>query len=193
MKTNFKKCLVVVMMLGTLMNYANEKKNTTYVVDGKKVKVEFNTVKKGNTLTIKDSHDVVIYSQDIEKSGNYAKIFDLSKLVKGEYTAELEKDFEIIVKNFSILEGKVSFKEEKTIFKPVIRTENNLVLISKIDFNKEPLKVALYYNGDVIFSETIKDNSQVLNRIYKLSEEEKGNYSVVINSNKRSYVQDFNF
>ncbi|WP_439129820.1 hypothetical protein [Polaribacter sp.] len=193
MKTNFKKCLVVVMMLGTLMNYANEKKNTAYVVDGKKVKVEFNTVKKGNTLTIKDSHDVVIYSQDIEKSGNYAKIFDLSKLVKGDYTAELEKDFEIIVKNFSILEGKVSFKEEKTIFKPVIRTENNLVLISKIDFNKEPLKVALYYKGDVIFSETFKDDSQVLNRVYRLSEKEKGNYSVVINSNERSYVQNFNF
>ena len=190
---NLKKCLVVVMMLGTLMNYANDKKNTTYVVEGKKVKVEFNTVKKGNTLTIRDSHDVVIYSQEIENSGNYSKTFDLSKLIIGDYTAELEKDYEVIIKSFTILEGKVAFKEEKTIFKPVIRTEKNKVLISKIDFNKEPLKVALYYNGDVIYSETVEDNSKILNRVYRLSEEEKGNYTVVINTNERSYIQNFNF
>ena len=182
------------MMLGTLMNYANDKKNTTTnIVYGKRVKVEFNAVKKGNKLTIKDSHNVIIYSQEIENSGKYSKVFDLSKLIKGDYTAELEKDYEIIVKSFSILDGKVSFKEEKNIYKPVIRTEKNRVLISKIDFNKEPLKVALYYNGDVIFSETVKDNSKILNRVYRLSEEEKGNYTVVINTNERSYIQNFNF
>jgi len=181
------------MMLGTLINYANDKKNTTYVVEGKKVKVEFNAVKKGNKLTIKDSHDVIIFSQEIENSGNYSKIFNLSNLLKGDYTAELEKDFEIIIKNFSVLEGKVSFNGEKRVFKPVIRTEKNKILISKIDFNKEPLKVALYFNGEVIYSETVKDNSNVLNRVYKLSKEERGNYTVVINTNDRNYVQNFNF
>ncbi len=190
---NLKKCLVVVMMLGTLINYANDKKNTTYVVEGKKVKVEFNAVKKGNKLTIRDSYDVIIFSQEIENSGNYSKIFNLSNLLKGDYTAELEKDFEIVIKNFSVLEGKVSFNGEKRVFKPVIRTEKNKVLISKIDFNKEPLKVALYFNGEVIYSETVKDNSNVLNRVYKLSKEERGNYTVVINTNDRNYVQNFNF
>ena len=192
MKTIFKKYLVVTfMMLVTSINYANE--NTAVkIVDGKKVRIEFETVKKGHTLSIKDKNGTVIYSQEIENSGTYSKVLDLSKLEKGNYTTELEKDFEIIIKPFTVLDGQVSFDEEKTIFKPVIRTENNLVLISKLAFDNQPLKIAIYYNDEVIFSETVKDEKNLLKRVYKLSKEEKGDYKVVINSNNRSYIKDFN-
>ena len=192
MKTIFKKYLVVTfMMLVTSINYANE--NTAVkIVDGKKVRIEFETVKKGHTLSIKDKNGTVIYSQEIENSGTYSKVLDLSKLEKGNYTTELEKDFEIVIKPFTVLDGQVSFDEEKTIFKPVIRTEDNLVLISKLAFDKQPLKIAIYYNDEVIFSETVKDEKNLLKRVYKLSKEEKGDYKVVINSNNRSYIKDFN-
>ena len=192
MKTIFKKHLVVTfMMLVTSINYANE--NTAVkIVDGKKVRIEFETVKKGHTLSIKDKNGTVIYSQEIENSGTYSKVLDLSKLEKGNYTTELEKDFEIVIKPFTVLDGQVSFDEEKTIFKPVIRTEDNLVLISKLAFDKQPLKIAIYYNDEVIFSETVTDEKNILKRIYKLSKEEKGDYKVVINSNNRSYIKDFN-
>ena len=143
MKSTIKKYLVVVMMLGTLINYANENKNSLNTIDGRRVKVEFKTVKKGHTLSIKDESGIVMYSQEIIKSGNYSQIFDLSKLQKGNYTTELEKDFEITIKSFSVLDGQILFKDEKTIFKPVIRIKDNLILISKINFEKEPLKVVL--------------------------------------------------
>ena len=192
MKTTIKKYLVViVMMLVTSINYAN--KNTAVkIVDGKKVRIEFESVKKGHTLSVKDKNGTVIYSQEIENSGTYSKVLDLSKLEKGNYTTELEKDFEIVIKPFTVLDGQVSFDEEKTIFKPVIRTEDNLVLISKLAFDKQPLKIAIYYNDEVIFSETVKDEKNLLKRVYKLSKEEKGDYKVVINSNNRSYIKDFN-
>ena len=192
MKTTIKKYLVViVMMLVTSINYAN--KNTAVkIVDGKKVRIEFESVKKGHTLSVKDKNGTVIYSQEIENSGTYSKVLDLSKLEKGNYTTELEKDFEIIIKPFTVLDGQVSFDEEKTIFKPVIRTENNLVLISKLAFDNQPLKIAIYYNDEVIFSETVTDEKNLLKRVYKLSKEEKGDYKVVINSNNRSYIKDFN-
>ena len=192
MKTTIKKYLVViVMMLVTSINYAN--KNTAVkIVDGKKVRIEFESVKKGHTLSVKDKNGTVIYSQEIENSGTYSKVLDLSKLEKGNYTTELEKDFEIIIKPFTVLDGQVSFDEEKTIFKPVIRAENNLVLISKLAFDNQPLKIAIYYNDEVIFSETVKDEKNLLKRVYKLSKEEKGDYKVIINSNNRSYIKDFN-
>ena len=192
MKTTIKKYLVViVMMLVTSINYAN--KNTAVkIVDGKKVRIEFESVKKGHTLSVKDKNGTVIYSQEIENSGTYSKVLDLSKLEKGNYTTELEKDFEIVIKPFTVLDGQVSFDEEKTIFKPVIRTEDNLVLISKLAFDKQPLKIAIYYNDEVIFSETVTDEKNLLKRVYKLSKEEKGDYKVVINSNNRSYIKDFN-
>ncbi|MFK8059616.1 MAG: hypothetical protein AB8B78_05935 [Polaribacter sp.] len=190
MKTTIKKYLVVVLMLGTLVNYANEV--SINLVEGKRVRVEYKAVKKGHTLSIKDENGVIIYKKEIEKSGTFSKIFDLSQLKKGNYTTELEKDFEIIIKDFTVLDGKVSFKGEKTIFKPVVRTENNLILISKIAFDKEPLKISLYYKDEIIFSETVTDKDNLFKRVYKVSKQEKGDYRVVLNTNKRSFIKDFN-
>ncbi|AUC86719.1 hypothetical protein CW731_11740 [Polaribacter sp. ALD11] len=190
MKTIIKKYLVVVMMFGTLINYATE--NNTNLIKSKKVRVAFETVKKGQTISIKNKNGAIIYSQEIENSGTYSQIFDLSKIEEGNYTTELEKDYEIIIKTFTVLNREVTFKEEKTIFKPVIRIENNLILISKIDFDKEPLKVKLYYKNEVIHSETVVSSTSILKRVYRVSKELKGDYRVVIYSNNRYYAQDFN-
>ena len=193
MKSTIKKYLVVVMMLGTLINYANENKNSLNTIDGRRVKVEFKTVKKGHTLSIKDESGIVMYSQEIIKPGNYSQIFDLSKLQKGNYTTELEKDFEITIKSFSVLDGQILFKDEKTIFKPVVRIKDNLILISKMNFEKEPLKVVLYYNDEIILSENTTDSSDIINRVYRLSKNIKGNYKVIVNTDNRAYKKDFNF
>jgi hypothetical protein len=193
MKTTIKKYLVVVMMLGTLINYANENKNSLNTIDGRRVKVEFKTVKKGHTLSIKDESGIVMYSQEIIKPGNYSQIFDLSKLQKGNYTTELEKDFEITIKSFSVLDGQILFKDEKTIFKPVVRIKDNLILISKMNFEKEPLKVVLYYNDEIILSENTTDSSDIINRVYRLSKKIKGNYKVIVKTDNRTYKKDFNF
>jgi hypothetical protein len=192
MKATIKKYLVVVMMLGTLLNYANENENSFSTIDGKRIKVEFKTVKKGHTLSIKDESGIVMYSQEIKKSGAYSQIFDLSKLQKGNYTTELEKDFEITIKYFSVLDGQISFKNEKTIFKPVIRIEDNLILISKMNFEKEPLKIVLYYNDEIILSENTSDTGDIINRVYRLSSKIRGNYRVIVNTENRAYSKDFN-
>jgi hypothetical protein len=192
MKTTIKKYLVIVMMLGTFINYANENKNSFNITDGKRVKVEFKIVKKGHTLSIKDESGTIMYSQEIKKSGTYSQIFDLSKLEKGNYTTELEKDFEIIIKYFSVLDGKISFKDEKTIFKPVIRIKDNLILISKMNFEKEPLKIVLYYNDEIILSENTTDSGDIINRVYRVSKKIRGDYKVIVNTDNRSYKKDFN-
>ncbi|MDX6745696.1 DUF3244 domain-containing protein [Polaribacter sp. PL03] len=192
MKTTIKKYLAVaIIMFVTFTNYANEKNTTIKVIEGKKVRIEFGAVKKGHTLSIKDKNGTVIYSQEIKNSGTYSKILDLSKLEKGNYTTELEKDFEIVIKPFTVLDGQVSFNTEKTIFKPVIRTEDNIVYISRISFDKAALNVSIYYNDELIFSETAKDEKTLLNRVYKLSKEEIGNYKVVVNSNNKYYSKSF--
>ena len=79
---------------------------------------------------------------------------------------------------------------EKIIFKPVVRNEKNMVMISKITFDAKPLEVMLYYNNEIIYSEVLKSNT-IVNRIYKLDEEVKGNYTIVIRNNGRSYISEF--
>ncbi|TMM30689.1 hypothetical protein FDT66_07975 [Polaribacter aestuariivivens] len=192
MKT-IKKYLVVALMFGTLLGYANENNTPVKTIDVKRVKVEFNAVKKGNTLTIKQENGVTLYTSKITEAGTFSKTFDFSALASGSYIAELEKDFEIIKKSFKVENGTVLFSEKnETEFKPVIRTENELVLISKISFNNNPLQVTLLYKNEVIYSETIKETEAILNRVYRLSKEEKGDYKVIIHDNYRTYIQDFN-
>ncbi|MCG1034901.1 hypothetical protein [Polaribacter sargassicola] len=185
MKTTIKKNLTVLLMFIALIGYANNN------VDDN-VKIVFKSVKKGQALTIKDEQGLVVYKEKIKNSGNYSQTFDFSNLEDGLYTTQLEKDFESVVRKFEVKNGKASFLDtnKNKIFKPVIRTEENLVLISKIAFSKAPLYISLYYKGNLIHSETVKGN-EVVNRVYKLSEKEKGDYQVVINTDNKVYNKDF--
>ena len=192
MKTTLKRYLIVALMFGTLINYATEKNNTSNIADGKKVKVEFTAVKKGQVLSIKDANGSIVYKDIIENSGNYSKIFDITILKNGRYTTELEKNFEIIIKPFFVENGLVTFltQNTKTIFKPIIRTAENLVFISKMSFDNAPIKITLYYEGAIIYSETIKEEKE-LERVFRLLKTKKGAYRVAINSKKRGYSKNF--
>jgi hypothetical protein len=192
MKTIFKKYFIVVLMFGTFINYATEKNNAINTIDGKKVKVEFTAVRKGQVLSIKNANNIVMYSDVIEMAGNYARTFDLTNLENGKYTAELEKDFETIIKPFLVANGLVTFtpEENKTIFKPVIRIQDNLLLISKISLENQPVKITLYYKDAVIYTETAK-NAKILNRAFRLLQNKKGNYTVAISADNKNYSKNF--
>ena len=192
MKTNKKLVLVVVFMFGTLFNYANNDKNFNKIVNTTKVEVAFKNAKTGNQLTIKDENGTQLHSEIVSKKGDLNKFFDLSSLEDGKYTVELNKDYEIIVKTLEVKGNKVIFNKDskKTIFKPVIRNKENVLMISKIAFDKKPIKIALYYNDEIIYSETL-ESTAILNRIYKLDTKEEGDYKAIIYNNNRSYVHSF--
>lgn len=192
MKTIKRNLLVVVFMLGTLVNYANEKKDFNFIKNSKKVRVEFNNVKIGHSLIIKDNSGYILYEEDINKKGQLTKFFDFSSLKDGHYIIELNKDFEILTKPFFIKSKKVIFDKtsEELIFKPVIRTKENLVYLSKISFDEKPLKVTISYKDSEIYSETI-DAKNLINRVYKLNKSEKGNYRLDIKTNGRLYSKNF--
>ena len=192
MKTIKRKILVVVFMLVTLFNYANNKNDFNETVNADKVKVVFENVKKGQQLIIKDENGLQLHSETISEQGELTKFFDFSPLNDGLYTIELNKEFVVVIKSVEIKGKKAIFIKdaEKVIFKPVIRNIENLVLISKINFDKKPVKIALYFNGEVIFSETVKDEN-LLNRAYRLENEIKGDYKVIVSSNDKSYTNEF--
>ena len=191
MKTTIKKYLVAVTFLLSLISYATEK-NISSTIEGRKVKVEFTGVKKGQVLFIKNANSIVIYSDIIEMSGNYARTFDLTVLENGVYTTELDKKFETIIKPFLVQNRQVTFlpEENKTIFKPVIRIQDNLILISKMSLENQPIKIRLYYKGEVIYTEIAKD-TKILNRALRLLKNKKGNYTVSINADNKNYSETF--
>lgn len=186
-----KTILVAGLMLGTFSNYANNSESEI-LANANNVKVIFNEVKKGQKLTVKDINGVVLYAEDVTKNGKLIKTFDFSLLNNGDYSLELEKDFQIEVKSIKIENHKVVISDDnkQVILKPVIRTENNLLMVTKVAFDKKPIQVELYYNSEIILSETIEGDS-ILNRVYKLDQKEKGDYKVIVKNNGRSYSNQF--
>ncbi|WP_339661269.1 hypothetical protein [uncultured Polaribacter sp.] len=194
MKTIKNRVLVVVFMLVTLCNYANNVKDFNEIVNAKKVKVVFDNVKKGQQLTVKDNNGTELHSESVKSEGELIKFFDLSSLNDGIYTIELNKYFTVAVKILEVKNKNVVIVEdsEKVIFKPIIKNKEDLVLISKIDFDKKPLKVAIFFNGSVIFSETIKGEI-ILQRAYRLDKNIKGDYKVVVYCEDDNYTNEFTF
>jgi hypothetical protein len=133
-----------------------------------------------------------LYSETISKNGNLSKILDVTSLDEGDYVVEMDKDYEIVIKKFQVSPNQVILvsDEEKIIFKPVIRNQENMVMVSKIEFEAEPTQIAIYFENEVIFSETVKATT-ILNRVYRLDLEKKGAYTVVVYNQDRKYSNSF--
>lgn len=183
----------MVALFATVTGFANEVK-VLVKKDSKKTALVLNDVKKGNQISIKDNNGLVLYKELVETSGVYKKGFDLNALPDGGYFFEVEKDLEIKTIPFTVSANEVVFNkdEEATFFKPYLRQEKDLVFVTKLSPKHELVKISVYANHNenfqLVHSEAIVD-AKILERIYKL---EKGNYKIVINSNKKEYTTFIN-
>ncbi|MFT4780897.1 MAG: hypothetical protein ACJAZK_003074 [Psychroserpens sp.] len=185
-----KTILLVVILLTTVIGYANEK---VIDVSLKGITIlKFSNVKKGHQYKIIDDKGTILFTEKIKRNGTFVKRFDFTALNNGSYILELDKDFEIIITPFIIQSNNVVFleKNEKVIFKPVVRTENNQLLISHMSLEEQPLKIELYYNGERIFKDQLVGD-KILNKIYKLSSQKKGSYYLSMTSGGRSFIKSF--
>lgn len=184
MKTLIKNILVAVVLLGTSNSYANEVLNSVPT---------FNKVNKGDQISVTDAFGEVIYSGLVNYNGNLTNLFDFSQLKDGTYTIEINKDFEIEITSVMVKNHIVTYVSDadQKIYKPVFRTEDSTVIISKIALDSSDMKVEFYYDNELIYSEMVNDRSDILNRVYKLDENLPGEYTAVIESNGRVYIENF--
>ncbi|MDN3491680.1 hypothetical protein [Winogradskyella bathintestinalis] len=185
MKTVIKSILILAVMFGTFTSYANN------VME---VPPTFNFVKKGNQISVTDATGEVIYSGEINYNGNLTTLFDFSQLKNGQYTVEITKGFEIEINTIEVKEHIVSYihANKKTIYKPVVRNVNGKILISKLAINTNEMDVELYFEGDIIHTEKVTEKERnTLNRIYKLDQSRRGNYTTIIKSDDRVFVTSF--
>ncbi|WP_299121007.1 hypothetical protein [uncultured Winogradskyella sp.] len=183
MKTLFKNILVLVVMSVTFNNYANA---TLEVLP------TFNNVKKGNSITVTDATGAVIFSGRINFDGNISRLYDFSQLKDGLYSIEVNKDYVIEISAVEVKNNSVYFIEHKNIkvFKPVFRIFEDSIIISKLALDTPEMEVKLYYEDELIYSETVK-GKEILNRAYKIDKTIKGEYSVIVKTNDRVYVENF--
>ncbi|MDT0557815.1 hypothetical protein RM697_04110 [Ichthyenterobacterium sp. W332] len=177
---------MVVLLLGTDIGYA--KNQSTITVD-KSVKTE----KKNNQTCIKNLDGEVLFStEQIISEDEIKHIFNLQSLEDGLYTFEMVKDFEIKVKPFAIANNEVVFIEraERVFFKPVIRQDAQKLMVSLLDFTTKSVELIIYFEDEVIYSETLKDRVEY-NRVLQLDKTKKGNYKTIVKANGRVYKEYF--
>ena len=120
----------------------------------------------------------------------------MTSLPNGNYFFELDKGIEITTTPFTVTYNKVLFNknDETKLYKPFVRIKNNFLYISQLSLDKNPLKIALYYNApendnfELLFTETI-DNTIDIGRIYKLSKKETGTYKVILKTENKTFVE----
>ena len=197
MKKEVKKGIVLMTMLSAILSYANNPVAIEKTVEIDNTPLSINNVKQGQQLVIKDYYGIVLYKELIETSGAYRKGFDLTALPNGEYYFELDKDLEIQVIPFKVHMNKVEFLKDKetNFFKPVLRFNDNKVLLSRLSFENKPLEIKIYYDGynsqsyyELIHTEKIKD-IRIIERIYALDKTKKGNYRVVVKTEGREFTE----
>ena len=193
MKNIIKNSLVIVVMCTTL--FGNADTSILNTKNDSRTTLTLTNVKRGNELSIKDADGIILYKEIMENSGNYMKGFDLTELPNGNYFFELDKGMEIKTIPFTVEATKVEFDEQKeSIFhKPLVRSNKNLIYVSKLALDEQPLDVDIYYNNEyssgfeLIHSETL-GNSKNIKRVYGLNLNEKGNYKIVTKTEGRSFI-----
>ncbi|MFC0603330.1 hypothetical protein [Winogradskyella pulchriflava] len=184
MKTLIKSILVVAVMFGTYTGYANE---TVEVLP------TFKYINEGDSISVTDASGKVIYNGRINYNGNLLRLFDFSELNNGTYTVEINKAFEIDVINLKVENKIVTLlaSSQKKIFKPVFRTEKDKLIVSKLALDTKKINVEIYFEDQLIYTETVEGTEDILNRIYKLDKNTNGNYTAIVRSNDRVFIQNF--
>jgi len=149
-----------------------------------------NMNRKTPLIFIKNTTGKIIYEKPANIQNNNIQDIDFSYLKNGYYTLEINKDFQIEIKPFTVISGKAIFhpRAEKTIFKPVIRSNKNKILISKLNFETCSMKVNIYYEDELILSDDIK-GKKLIQKIYTLHKNKKGDYKIVAKVNDRIYTR----
>jgi hypothetical protein len=184
MKTLIKSILVVAVMFGTYTGYASETLDKT----------PYNkTINKGDNIVVRSSKGDIIFKGSVNYDGNLTQLLNFSQLSDDTYTIEITKDFEIEVIDLIVKDQTVELliESQEKIFKPVFRTKEGQLIISKIAFDSNVMNVKLYYDGELIFSENVKEEAEILNRVYRLDETNPGTYKAVIKTNDRVYTENF--
>lgn len=182
MKKLIRNTMVLVVMLVTHLGFAKDTNSNLLLT---------NHIKKGSHIAISNASGKIIFTENVNTNASISELFDFTQLRDGLYAVEITKGFEIKINTIAIKNHKLNVTTKKTIFKPVLRTKDTKVFISKLALaDAKTMKIELYFEGDLFYSETVKGNT-ILNRVYQLDKRYAGDYKAIITANGRTYTEHF--
>jgi len=192
MKNLARKSLVVFGLMTMLSSFANEKVVTLKEKETNVTHMRFENVLRGSSLSIVDQYGLVLYNEAIKQNGDYSKGFDLTTLPDGDYFFELNSEFKIVVRPFNVHSNEVVFDKnlEESIYKPMLRTKDDLVFVSRIDMENTALSYKIYYEDNYELVDAVSfEEFEKVEKVYDFSNSERGTYIFVFQFDGRKYTK----
>ncbi len=197
MKRLLKNSLLVAVMMATFSTFAKTTDFSLRVVreEGKTISFVLNDA-KSVSLELKNDAGVIVYSENMVSGTNsfINRSYDLSYLPDGTYFLEAETATKVITHKI-IVQDEISMEKEaiSEIYKPVVFTKDNNVMLQILDINESPVTIAIYdINSNLIYEETYKGELD-FSKKFSLKSFNNSNYTFVINYDNKSFTKNVRF
>lgn len=131
--------------------------------------------------------EVVYYKETDSESIDYRKIFDFSELENGDYKLLVTVDVATTEREFSIQNHSIAVGKEKSHIEPFFAYKDGILKLSYLNFSEEKLNLNFYNENELVYTKAIGDGFSVQEG-FNLSRLDKGDYSVVLSTNDKSYT-----
>ena len=172
----------------TLMAGGNLKVNILPLTSEKAV-VAISTTDAANLqISIENEKGEKVYYKTTDAdSKDFRKIFDFSNLEKGNYKLSVSTNGLTSERTFSIDNENIAVGKEKSLIEPYFAFKDGVLKMSYLNFPEENLNLNFYTDNALVYSKEIGDKFNVIEG-FDLSKLEKGNYSVVLSTDSKSYT-----
>ncbi len=172
----------------TLMASGNLKVNIL-PLNAEKAVVAISNVEAANfRISIENNRGETVYFKETDAdSKDYRKVFDFSNLEKGSYKLSVTTSGLTTERLFKIENKNISVGKEKSLIEPYFAFKNGILKMSYLNFPEEDLILNFYTDNNLVYSKTIGEKFNVIEG-FDLSKLEKGNYSVVLSADSKSYT-----
>lgn len=176
----------------TLMATGNLKVNILPLTSEKAVVAISNANASNFQISIaNDKGETVYYKETDSKSNDYRKVFDFSKLEKGDYKLSVTVDRFTTERAFRIENKNIAVGKEKSIIEPYFAYKDGVLKLSYLNFSEENVSLNLYDKNNLVYSKELGYKFDV-SEGFNLSKLDKGSYSVVLSTEDKSYTYNVN-
>jgi hypothetical protein len=178
----------IVLFVSAVVSAANPIVTIVPTGYAKKVRVTIDQLSTPATVWVVGADDVVLLEEKTTGE-KFAKLFNLENLPAGEYKIIINTDRKEIIQPLTLTTSNVAVNEAKReeYFAPFIKVREGFVDVSLLNNRLTDVQVAfLDEQGGILFEENL-DNVLKVEKRYRLSDLNKGSYTVRVSTPHKDY------
>ena len=142
-------------------------------------------------ISIKNENgEIIFYKETSDAATDYSKVYDFSKLEKGDYKLNVAIDGEKISRDFTIESNNIAVGKANPVIDPYFTMKDNVLKVSYLNFDEEDIDINFYNSSDLVYSKAAGKKFNV-SEGFDLSKLKAGDYSVRLSSASNEYTYNF--